>query len=260
MTLSFDKYQGSGNDFILIDNRKGFFDKSDSAQIARLCNRRFGIGADGLMLLELKTGADFEMIYYNSDGRLSSMCGNGGRCIMDFAKRLGIVGEQAVFLAVDGLHEAIAKGGTVRLKMNDVKEIESGPDYFFLDTGSPHFVKYVKSLDSFDVTGEGRMIRRSARFLEQGTNVNFVEQQAGYLSVRTYERGVEDETLACGTGVTAAALVAAMKGPETKNGYADIKTPGGNLKVYYKQTGPASFENIWLEGPATPVFHGEIVL
>jgi diaminopimelate epimerase len=258
MTLSFDKYQGSGNDFILIDNRDAIFDKSDVKLVARLCDRRFGIGADGLMLLEHKTQADFEMIYYNSDGRLSSMCGNGGRCIMDFAKNLGVIRDQAVFLAADGLHEAHFKDSLVRLKMSDVKNIEAGEGFFFLDTGSPHLVKFVTELSAYDVFHEGRSIRNSPRFLSQGTNVNFAQSESDALFVRTYERGVEDETLACGTGVTAAALVAALKGVNSGTGQMNIRTPGGLLKVYYEQTGDNSFRNIWLEGPATKVFHGEI--
>jgi diaminopimelate epimerase len=258
MTLSFDKYQGSGNDFIIIDNRKELFPKADNQLVARLCDRRFGIGADGLILLENKTQADFDMIYYNADGGLSSMCGNGGRCMMDFAKQHGIIQNKAVFLAADGLHEAVFEGTSVKLKMGDVNTIESGEGFFFLDTGSPHFVKFVDELEAYDVFTEGRAIRNSKRFLREGTNVNFIELQAGVLFVRTYERGVEAETLACGTGVTAAALVSAMKGSSQQNGCTAIKTPGGNLNVYYQKKGECAFEQIWLEGPAVKVFHGEI--
>jgi diaminopimelate epimerase len=258
MKIFFFKYQGAGNDFVIIDNRKNTFDRNDTRLVARLCDRRFGIGSDGLMLLCNSDVSDFEMVYYNSDGNSSSMCGNGGRCIVNFARHLGITKEKAVFVAVDGLHEAVSCGSTVKLRMNDVNNIEFTEDFYFLDTGSPHYVKFVEGLDLYDVYTEGQAIRNSPRFLANGTNVNFVEREPGYLFVRTYERGVEDETLACGTGVTASALVAAMKGLCGKHGSCDVKTPGGKLKVYFKQTSSHSFSDIWLEGPAEKVFEGEI--
>jgi len=258
MKLSFSKYQGAGNDFIIIDNRKPVFDKTDSALIARLCNRRFGIGADGLMLLENKTGYDFEMIYFNADGGLSSLCGNGSRCIVRFSQQLGVTGMKARFLASDGPHEAILQDQSVKLKMGDISAIESGDDFFYLNTGSPHYVKMVKGLATFDVFREGRTVRNSERFMKEGTNVNFIEKEGETLFVRTYERGVEDETLACGTGVTASALIAAVNGLCEDSGSCAVRTPGGKLKVYYKRTGISSFTDVWLEGPAEKVFEGVI--
>jgi diaminopimelate epimerase len=260
MNISFAKYQGAGNDFVVIDNRSHFFDKSDTRLVSFLCDRRFGIGADGLMLLEPHAGYDFEMVYFNSDGNPSSMCGNGGRCIVDFARTLGLTKNKAHFLAVDGAHDAMAEGELVRLKMNDVLHIEEINGGFVLDTGSPHFITFVKGLALFDVYSEGQRIRNSSRFLQDGINVNFCECEPGLLHVRTYERGVEDETLACGTGVTASVLVAAMTGVGGKGGKCQVKTPGGDLTVYYKQTGIDSFTDIWLEGPARKVFEGQITV
>lgn len=257
--LHFFKYQGAGNDFILLDDRAAAFDVNDQRLVERLCDRRFGIGADGLMLLRNAPGYDFEMVYFNSDGRTSSMCGNGGRCISRFAADIGATQKQDVkFLAIDGAHEAKLAGGIVKLKMNDVTAIETGADYFFLDTGSPHFVRYVNGLDTFDVYGEGKAIRYSERFAAKGTNVNFVEAGKGGIRIRTYERGVENETLACGTGVTAAALTAALKGLATSETHCAVKAKGGDLDVYFKKSGSASFTDIWLEGGATFVFEGEI--
>jgi diaminopimelate epimerase len=258
MKIPFSKYHGSGNDFVMIDNRKQFFDKEDNTLIASFCERRTGIGADGLLLLESRAGYDFEMIYYNSDGNTSTMCGNGGRCIVNFSRQLGITGTKANFLAIDSPHEAVSKGSHVKLKMKEVPEIEYTGDAYFLDTGSPHYVKFVNGLALYDVYKEGQEIRNSPRFLAKGTNVNFVEREHGRLFVRTYERGVEDETLACGTGVTASALVAAMNGYCEKPGICEVKTSGGNLKVYFKHQGGGSFTDIWLEGPALRVYDGEV--
>jgi diaminopimelate epimerase len=258
MIVSFAKYQGAGNDFVIIDNRQHIFDRTKSALIAGLCDRKFGIGADGLMLLENKSGYDFEMVYFNSDGKPSSMCGNGGRCIVSFSTQVGITTSHARFLAVDGAHEAFITEHVVKLKMNDVSDIEQcGTDYF-LNTGSPHYVKMVEGLDKFDVSGEGRRIRNSERFLPGGTNVNFIEPTSDALFVRTYERGVEAETLSCGTGVTASALVAAFKGWCGMQGFCEVKTLGGNLKVYFARTGKSSFSDVWLEGPAMKVYEGTI--
>jgi len=257
MQIQFYKYQGTGNDFVLIDNRKNLVDLT-MEQISFLCNRRFGIGADGLMLLELQPGCDFKMVYYNSDGNQSTMCGNGGRCIAAFAKHLELIGNTAKFLAIDGMHEAIIESGQVSLKMQDVKQIEIGDDYFYLNTGSPHYVKIVNSLDSFDVVTEGKKVRYNGRFSEEGTNVNFIEKIDENLFVRTYERGVEDETYSCGTGVTAAALVASIKGLSNSKNNCLIKTKGGNLEVTFEKVLEQNFYNIWLKGPATMVFNGSI--
>lgn len=259
MQLTCYKYQGTGNDFVIIDNREKNISLS-TEQVRLLCDRRFGIGADGLMLLELEPGIDFKMVYFNSDGRESSMCGNGGRCITAFAKSLGIISSEAKFLAIDGMHEAKIAEDFVSLKMNDVRQMEVGEDFFFLNTGSPHYVKFVNNLDSFNVYEEGRKIRYSNRFKEEGTNVNFVERRDHELFVRTYERGVENETLSCGTGVTAVALVAGFKGWSTDKHSCRIKTPGGNLNVKFEKVLESTFYNIWLEGPATFVFKTEIDL
>jgi diaminopimelate epimerase len=257
--IDFYKYQGTGNDFILLDNRKKDIVLSNE-QIKFLCNRHFGIGADGLMLLENEVSFDFKMVYYNSDGNLSSMCGNGGRCIAAFAKKLQVIGSKARFLAIDGPHDALINDNNVALKMQDVKSIERGDGYFYLNTGSPHFVKTVNHIESYPVFEEGKKIRNSKRFAEVGTNVNFIERFDDYLYVRTYERGVENETLSCGTGVTAAALVAATSNLSTEKNSCVIKTPGGFLKVSFDRVLEHTFYNIWLEGSAEFVFKGSIEL
>jgi diaminopimelate epimerase len=260
MQLSFYKYQGTGNDFILIDNRLNEITLTNE-QVKFLCDRRFGIGADGLMLLELEPGTDFKMVYYNSDGNTSSMCGNGGRCIVAFAKHLGIIDNKAKFLAIDGMHEAsINENEIVSLKMQDVKSVEAGDDFFYLNTGSPHYVKLVNNIEAYDVKNTGAAIRNNVRFKEIGTNVNFIERTDERLFVRTYERGVEDETYSCGTGVTAAALVAAIKGISNGKNNCLIKTLGGELEVKFERVLEQNFYNIWLIGPAVKVFTGTITI
>ncbi len=260
MQLQFYKYQGTGNDFVLIDNRKNDIELTNE-QIKFLCDRRFGIGSDGLMLLELEPGVDFKMIYFNSDGKPSSMCGNGGRCIVAFAKHLAIINDKAKFLAIDGFHEAIIdENETISLKMQDVKTIEIGDDFFYLNTGSPHYVKLISEVQNFDVVTNGKQIRYNERFAEEGTNVNFIEKINDELIVRTYERGVENETFSCGTGVTAAALVAALEGISNSKNNCLIKTLGGNLEVTFEKVLTQNFYNIWLKGPAQKVFQGIINL
>ncbi len=264
MQIHFSKYQGTGNDFILIDNRNKMIKKHNVDLVKKLCDRKFGIGADGLMLLENKADYDFEMVYYNSDGNESSMCGNGGRCIVAFAHQLGLIKDKARFWAIDGEHEASIfkdeKKMVVCLKMIDVNEVEIGQDYFYLNTGSPHYVKFIKNINTVDVCGEGKNIRYNERFRAIGTNVNFVEELKNAISARTYERGVEDETLSCGTGVCAAALAWAVKNNLMGEQHCSIQTPGGNLSVKLNRDTVKSFKNIWLEGPATFVFNGEIDL
>ena len=258
MEYKFYKYQGTGNDFIMMDNRDTTFPKNDTKLIHHLCDRRFGIGADGLILLENDDLSDFRMVYYNSDGNESTMCGNGGRCIVAFAKWLGIIDNETEFLAIDGRHHAtIDQNGTVSLHMKDVNSVSVYENYVFLDTGSPHHVEIVDALGTFDVNGIGANIRYSGLYGEKGSNVNFVSQDgADKFSVRTYERGVEAETLSCGTGVTAVAI--AMKVLEkTDAEEITLITPGGNLKVSFTQEGK-QFSNIYLTGPATFVFNGAI--
>lgn len=258
MRLDFYKYQGTGNDFILIDNRHAEI-QLVKEEVAALCHRRLGIGADGLMLLEQASGYDFKMVYYNSDGQLSSMCGNGGRCIASFAHRLGLGKDGHLnFLAVDGPHKATVNGTQVELKMQDVKGIENTDDAFFLNTGSPHYVKFVTGLSDMDVVTEGRAIRNNDTYREEGTNVNFIEATGDQIQIRTYERGVEDETWSCGTGVTAAALVAALTGTSTDRNSCVIHTLGGELIVSFERVLQQNFYNIWLKGPALAVFSGTI--
>jgi diaminopimelate epimerase len=260
MQLNFYKYQGTGNDFILIDNRNKAVSLT-TEQINFLCHRRFGIGADGLMLLELEPGFDFKMVYFNSDGRQSSMCGNGGRCITAFASFLGIIEQKGRFLAIDGPHEAqILDNGNISLKMADVKDVEINSDHYYLNTGSPHYVKTVTGIETFDVVSEGKKIRYNERFKEEGTNVNFIEKKDDHIFVRTYERGVEDETYSCGTGVTAAALVAGLEGMLSTKNNCRVKTLGGDLEVKFEKVLDRNFYNIWLQGPALQVFYGTIKL
>ncbi|MDL1913433.1 MAG: diaminopimelate epimerase [Bergeyella sp.] len=252
--MNFYKYQGTGNDFVIIDNRDLSFTKNTRV-IKNLCDRRFGVGADGLILLENDPSYDFTMIYYNSDGREGTMCGNGGRCIVAFAHFLGIFSEKTTFCAIDGVHKAEIKNSTVKLKMIEVPEIQTLNGDYILNTGSPHYVKYVENLENFDVYTEGKKIRNSSPFKTHGINVNFVEKIGKEsLFVRTYERGVEAETFSCGTGVTAAALTYVKM---TKKSDVKIKTLGGILKVY-AQTEKGSFYRVWLEGPAIQVFKGNI--
>jgi diaminopimelate epimerase len=260
MTIEFYKYQGTGNDFIVIDNRKTKLQLS-YAHIKFMCNRHFGIGADGLMLLEDEISYNFKMVYYNSDGRQSSMCGNGGRCITAFAKHLGLITDKCRFLAIDGPHDTVLlPDNIVSLKMNDVKNIEVDGNSFYMNTGSPHYVVKTEKVSAINVVEEGRKIRNNDRFKEEGTNVNFIENLEDHIYVRTYERGVEDETLSCGTGVTAAALAAACMGISTTKNSCIVATQGGTLNVKFDKVLENTFYNIWLEGPAHMVFKGSIDL
>jgi diaminopimelate epimerase len=256
MLLSFQKYQGTGNDFVIMDNRDGKISFS-TEQIKKLCDRRFGIGADGLMLLNAKEGYDFEMKYYNSDGNESTMCGNGGRCLTKFAYAAGVRKNKFYFSAIDGEHESsIEVDGWVNLKMKDVKKIARYDNAFLVDTGSPHYVKGVEDVRKMDIGKEGKNIRYNDDFKLEGINVNFVQENTNSIYVRTYERGVEDETLSCGTGVTAAALVFAHN--ESGFNRVDVQTPGGCLAVEFDKTPDGLFTNICLCGPAELVFKGEI--
>ena len=260
MQLSFHKYQGTGNDFIILDNMRDTVPDLSTRQIQRLCHRHFGIGADGLMLLNKKAGFDFEMKYYNADGHESTMCGNGGRCLVMFASHSGILKSTYRFIAIDGEHEAeIDDHNIVSLKMKDVEQVTYHNGYAILNTGSPHFVKFVNDVENVDVVETGRDIRYSEPFAAGGINVNFVETLGeDSIFVRTYERGVEDETLSCGTGVTAAALLSAHN--ERGFNTVEVKTPGGMLSVEFNKTDENHFEDIWLCGPAVLVYKGTITL
>jgi len=259
MDIQFYKYQGTGNDFIILDNRDGRYSEISKHQVFKLCERRFGIGADGLMMLNEKPGYDFAMRYFNSDGKESSMCGNGGRCMIKFAYQLGLHRSTYKFFAADGDHEAeIDTDGTVSLKMQDVVNVRTYHGDYILNTGSPHYVKIVSDIMALDVVKKGREIRNSKEFEKEGINVNFVErlEEDDHILVRTYERGVEDETYSCGTGVTAAALVCF----HNENGFnqVEVKTLGGNLSVEFDRVDEDHYENIWLCGPAELVFEGNL--
>ncbi len=259
MNIHFYKYQGTGNDFVMIDNRKGFFPKENQKLVEFLCHRRFGIGADGLILLENAENYDFRMVYYNSDGNESSMCGNGGRCVVAFANQLGIINNKTSFIAVDGEHSAqIDANGQVQLQMKNIDHIQMEKEYSFLNTGSPHHVQIVDNLDNIDVKTEGAKIRFGQLYKDKGgSNVNFVNQLTeNTFRVRTYERGVEDETFSCGTGVTATAIAMYHQG-KTSSKEIFLQTPGGNLKVFFEKEGIV-YKNVYLCGAATFVFQGNI--
>ena len=256
MTIPFNKYQGTGNDFIIIDNRRRIFNPSDSRLINSLCDRRFGIGADGLILISDSCGIDYEMRYFNSDGNESTMCGNGGRCAAAFSFRHNIAGAEQRFLAADGIHRAVFSDDLIRLKMNDVSAIQTIDGEFFINTGSPHYVVFTKDVKMVDVASEGAKLRWSDRFAPGGTNVNFAEVREKGIFVRTFERGVENETLSCGTGVTASAIASVLTG-HFDNGNVEVETPGGRLSVSLTVEGDV-VKDIWLTGPATFVFEGKV--
>lgn len=264
MAVSFHKYEGAGNDFIIIDNRAGTFGALEEI-VRALCDRRFGIGADGLMLLEEDREAQFRMRYFNSDGPEATMCGNGGRCMALFARHLEIGDKRLLFNGPDGPHEADIIGahgesGTVSLLMGHVAAVETMGDGFFADTGSPHFVMFTDDVDAVDVFGEGRKLRNSEMLAAAGgANINFVQRTgAGSVKIRTYERGVEDETLACGTGAVAAALAFAQSN-DMGEGSVKVAARGGDLEVSFRRTG-GGFHDIWLTGPARRVFSGEFLI
>lgn len=255
MKIHFYKYQGTGNDFVMIDNRNLDFPKNNTSLINKMCDRRFGIGADGLILLENAENTNFKMVYFNADGNESSMCGNGGRCLVSFAKQLKVIDKIATFDAIDGLHHATINDGIVSLQMIDVNMIKSFKSHTFLNTGSPHHVEFVKDIESLNVKQKGRQIRNGAPYFEEGTNVNFAELlDQNTIKVRTYERGVEDETLSCGTGVTAVAISSHFEG-KTRANSINIKAMGGDLSVSFDND-DGNYSNIILTGPATFVFEG----
>jgi diaminopimelate epimerase len=258
MELEFYKYQGTGNDFVMIDNRSNTFPKENTQLVAHLCDRRFGIGADGLILLDTDATTDFRMVYYNSDGNLSSMCGNGGRCLVAFAKKLNVIQNETTFMATDGLHHAtVGADGIVSLQMIDVAEIKNTQDYSFLNTGSPHHVQIVEDLQYFNVKENGAAIRYGNLYGQAGSNINFVKKiDETTFSLRTYERGVEDETLACGTGATAVAIAMNATG-QTNSNEINLNVEGGKLAVSFDKVNE-KYTNVFLKGPAEFVFKGTI--
>ncbi len=258
MEIQFSKYQGTGNDFIIIDNRDGSIALSN-AQIAFLCDRRFGVGSDGLIMLGTANEYDFSMAYYNADGTEGTMCGNGARCLVQFAHDHGILKEKYFFIAIDGPHEAtIEKNGWIHLKMSDVNAVEVGDHFFVTNTGSPHYVQLVNGVEKFDVFTAGKAIRYNERFKAEGVNVNFIEFHDDHLFVRTYERGVENETYSCGTGVTASAITTHLN--KLGEHRVSIKTIGGALAVSFNNQGGGHFNHIWLQGPGTFVYSASINL
>jgi diaminopimelate epimerase len=256
MKIQFNKYQGAGNDFVIIDNREGIFNPDNSGLINKLCDRRFGIGADGLILISNSRDYDFEMKYFNSDGFEGTMCGNGGRCSVDFSIRSGIARKKLAFKAIDGIHKAISEDGIIRLQMNDVHDPALIKGNYFINTGSPHYVIFTTEVKDINVNEEGKNIRWSPDFAPGGTNVNFVEIEQNGIYVRTFERGVEEETLSCGTGVTASAIASVLAGHFDTNSI-NVRTKGGNLSVSLKVSGK-NISDIWLSGPATFVYNGEV--
>ncbi|WP_298477211.1 diaminopimelate epimerase [uncultured Maribacter sp.] len=256
MNITFYKYQGTGNDFVMIDNRNLQFPKENTKLVAFLCDRRLGVGADGLILLENDPKSDFKMVYYNSDGNESTMCGNGGRCLVAFAQFLNVIKEKTSFVAIDGLHNATMKGDVVSLQMIDVTEIKEKPQALFLNTGSPHHVQMVENLSEFKVKKEGEKLRYGL-YGETGSNINFVEAiKDNKFAVRTYERGVEDETLSCGTGVTAVAI-AMHKTGKVKEKHVFIDVLGGKLEVAFNYEN-GIYRDVFLIGEAKQVFKGNI--
>jgi diaminopimelate epimerase len=257
MEIPFFKYQGTGNDFIIVDQFDQVHLASDNASLVRkLCNRKFGIGADGLILLLPNPECDFEMVYFNSDGNTGSLCGNGSRCAVECMRFLKRIENECTFLASDGYHSArIDRPGYVEVLMQDVLSIQAGDDFTIMDTGSPHYVTFVENIKTLDATKQGRAIRFSDPFRKEGINVNFVQLHDSSIEVATYERGVEDETLSCGTGVTASALAYGLRNGDNREYNLPVLTQGGQLYVKFIRSG-TTFRNIWLCGPAELVFTG----
>lgn len=257
MEIEFFKYNGTGNDFVMIDNRNNIFDGSNKTLIKHLCTRHFGIGADGLILLENDTKYDFKMVYFNSDGSESTMCGNGGRCIIQFAHDLGVIGNSTEFIAIDGPHKGKVHADFVALEMIDVNEIEDTSIYTELDTGSPHYVSFMDTIpDSF--VEDARKVRNSQTYVKEGINVNFATVSNNTIKMRTFERGVENETLACGTGATAVAIAAHHKGLISET-TIPVEVEGGNLTIQVEENN-GKYSNVWLNGPAKYVFKGTVKL
>ncbi|MGN5954603.1 diaminopimelate epimerase [Sphingobacterium lactis] len=255
--IQFYKYQGAGNDFILIDNRNAAFDANNYDLIEKLCDRRFGIGGDGLMLLQESKNYDFQMLYYNADGKEGSMCGNGGRCLVAFARDLNIIKDKTVFLAVDGEHDASIVENQVNLGMINVDAHHRDAEAYVMNTGSPHYVLFTEKLAKKDVYADGYAIRNNDTYGEKGINVNFIEAEGDGYFVRTFERGVEDETFACGTGAVASAMSVALASGKDGDFNIPIRVLGGQLRISFHKEGD-HFSNVYLTGPAIQVFQGKI--
>jgi diaminopimelate epimerase len=254
--LIFYKFQGAGNDFVLFENLSM---PLSPKWVEKICHRNFGVGADGLMALGHSTKADFSMAYYNADGQPGSFCGNGARCIVAMAFQLGLIPNACIFEAYDGLHKAIIhEDGLVSVQMKDVLSIHSIPQGYMLDTGSPHLIRFVDKLSDINVFEEGKKWRTHDQFKPGGINVNFVESGIDGLKIATFERGVENETLACGTGITAAALVSSVDDKRQKNCSVPVLAKGGILQVDFQKDDSGKFTNIWLKGPAEFVFSGRL--
>lgn len=260
MKILFEKYQGTGNDFIMLDNRSGQYDWLSIDQVQFLCDRRFGIGADGLIRINKCPGFDYELDYFNSDGT-KSFCGNGARCGLAFSKALGFISSEVSFLGCDGPHRAALSATEFQIDMLPVLAVNRDGDDYVLHTGSPHYVRFVTDVESADMFNEGRRIRYSPSYANEGINVNLVEViNANTIAIRTYERGVENETLSCGTGATACALVWAAKQSLTGEHALSVKVKGGELKIRFERNENGEFHNVQLIGPAVRVFAGEIDL
>jgi diaminopimelate epimerase len=254
MNIRFSKYQGTGNDFVMIDNCQGNIQLTKE-QIIRICDRKFGVGSDGIVLIEETDFSNFYMNFYNPDGS-QSFCGNGSRCAVRFAQRLGLVGDSGEFKAIDTKHDFESTEFSVTIQMKNVLGIEQLNTAFVVQTGSPHYIEYVQDVDELDLIAEAHKIRYSKRFANNGININYVQVKGETLYMRTYERGVENETLSCGTGVTAVALTFGFLNPSLD--HVHIETKGGPLEVSFKTVGIGEFEEVKLKGPAQWVFDGEI--
>ena len=240
----------------MIDNRHQIFDATNTSLIEKLCTRHFGIGADGLILLENEEGYDFKMVYFNSDGNESTMCGNGGRCIVRFAHDLKIIGEDCTFIAIDGPHLGKVSESVVSIQMQDVHHIDVNETRSELDTGSPHYVAFMNELPGKEFVQVAGDIRRNEPYTQEGINVNFASVKNNAITMRTFERGVEDETLACGTGATAVAIAAFHTGKVNLK-TVPVKVMGGDLEISFESENH-SYTHVWLTGPAEFVFEGKI--
>ncbi len=257
MQIPFYKYHGTGNDFIIIDKIRNKNIVLNENMIKTMCNRKLGIGADGLMTISASDNCDFKMKYYNSDGNEGSMCGNGGRCIVSYARTHNIINtSETYFEAVDGIHKAFIEKDIVKLKMRDVHKVNEYNDGYFLNTGSPHFVKITDNINAINIEEHGKKLRNDKRFAPEGTNVNFVEINNSGTVCATYERGVEKETLSCGTGVVATAVALTLNRPQGEYS-SKITTKGGTLKIIFNKHGN-NFTDIWLEAETKFVFEGKI--